>query len=309
MTTIASPRASTPRLRGLWIPLVTPFRDGRLDEASFARLVRHLAASPIDGFILAATTGEGLTLDDDETRRLVDLAADIVGGRLPLHLGMGGSDTRALVRRIEATRDWPIQGYLVPSPAYVRPSQEGLYRHFLAVADATDRPISLYNIPYRTGVNIANDTLLKLVAERSTIVGVKDCCSDAEQSFDLLARRPEGFSVLNGEDGQYYTALVHGADGGITASAHAAPSAFAQVLRDLRAGDQRSALAIWNDLAEIVRLFFSEPNPAPVKHWLWRAGLIASPELRLPMTGVTPALAGRIDRMMQARGAMRADAA
>ncbi len=297
---------SAPALGGLWIPLITPFRDGRVDDASFARLIRHLLSHPVDGMIVAATTGEGLTLGREETKRLAELAAATVAGRVPLHLGIAGTDTRALGLQIEATRGWPVQGYLVSCPSYVRPSQEGLYQHFLRIADAAgDRPVVVYNIPYRTGVNLANDTLLRLVEARPNIVGIKDCCADPQQSVELIGRRPPGFSILTGEDAQYFSALTHGADGGITASAHVNTGAFARIRRDLLAGESDRARAAWHGLVDLVRLFFAEPNPAPVKHWLWRQGLIASPELRLPMTGITPALAGRLDRMMQSRGAMK----
>ena len=294
---------STSRISGLWIPLITPFRDGRIDEASFVRLIRHLLSSPIDGMIVAATTGEGLTLSHEETKRLAELAATTIAGRVPLHLGIAGADTRALGLAIEGTRRWPVEGYLVSCPSYVRPSQEGLRQHFLKLADAAgERPLVVYNIPYRTGINLANDTLLRLVEERPNIAGIKDCCADPQQSVELIGRRPPGFAVLTGEDAQYFSALTHGADGGITASAHVNPGAFAKIRRDLLAGESDLARAAWHGLVDMVRLFFAEPNPAPVKHWLWRQGLIASPELRLPMTGVTAVLAGRLDRLMQSRG-------
>ncbi len=287
-------------LAGIYLPLVTPFHDGALDEDSLRRLAAHFAAGPIDGLVLAGTTGEGLTLDDDETARLVDIVAGVVAGRLPIHLGVSGSDTRKLVKHLAATETWPIDGYLVACPYYTRPSQEGLRRHFAALAEATPRPLILYNIPYRTGVNLANETLFRL-AERPNIVGVKDCCADAVQSFDLLRLRPTGFAVLTGEDALFYTAIAQGADGGILAAAHIDPSGFAAMRRDLRAGAREAALARWGELVDPVRLLFAEPSPAAIKHWLWRAGLIASPELRLPMTGVTPGLAGKLDRLFWAR--------
>jgi 4-hydroxy-tetrahydrodipicolinate synthase len=143
-------------------------------------------------------------------------------------------------------------------------------------------------------VNLGNETLLRL-AERSNIVGVKDCAADATQSFDLLRFKPTGFSVLVGEDSLFYNALAHGADGGITASAHVHTCAFATVRNKLEAGDRTGALADWNVLADIPKLLFAEPSPAPVKHWLWRLGLIDSPELRLPMVPVTDGLARKID--------------
>ncbi|MGO4723047.1 MULTISPECIES: 4-hydroxy-tetrahydrodipicolinate synthase [unclassified Inquilinus] len=283
---------------GLWLPLITPFRDGVLDETSLRRLVRHYAAGPVDGLILAATTGEGMTLDAGETERVVAIAAE--ESMQPLILGLSGSDTRKLVKEIAHTADWPIAGTLIACPYYVRPSQDGLIRHFSALADATDRPILIYNIPYRTGVNLGNEAMLRL-AERPNIVGVKDCCADARQSFELLRDRPAGFSVLTGEDALFYTALTQGADGGILASAHVETEAFAAIRNRLLAGDQPGALAAWRDLSELPPLLFAEPSPAPIKHWLWRTGLIDSPELRLPMTGVSDAVAARLDREIDRR--------
>ena len=293
-----------PKLAGIWLPLVTPFRDGELDETSLKRLATHLAQTPLDGFILAATTGEALTLDDAETARLVDVVADATGASRPIYLGLSGSDTRRMIRRLAATADWPIAGYLIACPYYSRPSQDGLYRHFAALAGSTARPIILYNIPYRTGVSLANETLFRL-AELPNIVGLKDCCADMMQGFDLLRGRPSGLSVLTGEDALFYNAIAQGADGGILASAHVDPAAFGAVRDLLIAGDRTEALARWSRLVDVVRLLFAEPSPAPIKHWLWRASVIASPELRLPMTGISSGLGERLDRM-RAGGALAA---
>ena len=287
---------------GLWLPLVTPFRDGRLDEASLRRLVRHYAGKPIDGLILAATTGEGLTLDDGEAEQLATACAaelEAAGRRIPVYFGLSGCDTRKVAAVLERTCAWPIDGYLIACPYYTRPSQQGMYLHFSALADAIARPLMIYNIPYRTGVNLGNDTLLRL-AERTNIVGVKDCSADTLQSVDLLCRRPHGFSVLTGEDALFYSALAQGADGGILASAHVETERFAEIAALVGAGDQKAALAAWGALADVPRLLFAEPSPAPIKHWLWREGLIDSPEVRLPMTPVSDELAGLIDRRLAA---------
>jgi 4-hydroxy-tetrahydrodipicolinate synthase len=297
-----------PRIAGLWLPLITPFKDGRLDEASLARLARHYAAEPIDGLILAATTGEGLTLSEDETERLVAVTAAALTRRLPVYLGLSGVDTRKLAAALARTTPWPIDGYLIACPYYVRPPQEGLYRHFATLARATERPILVYNIPYRTGVNLANATLLRL-AELSNVVGLKDCCADQAQSFDLLRTRPPGFAVLTGEDAQFYGALAHGADGGILASAHVETRRFAAVRDAVVAGNHADALAQWHGLVDLARLLFAEPSPAPIKHWLCRAGLIDSAEVRLPMTEVSDALAGRIAAEMTRRAGGSAVAA
>jgi 4-hydroxy-tetrahydrodipicolinate synthase len=290
------------RLSGIWLPLVTPFADGALDAASLRRLLAHYAHERIDGFILAATTGEGLVLDDAEVQRVVATAAEVVGGRKPVFLGLCGSDTRRLVRRLAATAEWPVDGYLITCPYYSRPSQEGLYQHFAALADTTERPILIYNIPYRTGVNMSNDVLLRL-AERENIVGVKDCCADGVQGFDLLRRRGPRFSVLTGEDALFYGAIAHGADGGVLASAHVDVAGFAGVRDAVLGGRLPDALERWQPLLDVVRLLFAEPNPAPIKHVLWRRGLIASPELRLPMTGISDRLAEQLDRVLLAEQA------
>src|SRR5262249_29706422 len=210
-------------------------RAGQLDEPSLPRLVRHSLAVPIDGLILAATTGEGLTLDEAETEQLVAVTAAARDRALPIYLGVSGADTRKVAAALARTAAWPIDGYLIPCPYYVRPPQEGLYGHFATLAGATDKPIIVYNIPYRTGANLANATLLRL-AELPNIVGVKDCCADQMQTFDLLRARPPGFAVLTGEDALFYGAVAHGADGGILAAAHVEMARYAAVRNALLAG-------------------------------------------------------------------------
>lgn len=287
-------------LHGLWLPLITPFRDGVLDEVSLSRLVTHYAAEAIDGLILGATTGEGMALDDDEAERLVAAARAALaeaGRAMPVYLGLSGSDTRKLIKTMARTAAWGMDGYLIACPYYTRPSQQGLFQHFSALADRTDMPILIYNIPYRTGVNLGNETTLRL-AERANIVGVKDCCADPAQSFDLVRQKPADFVVLTGEDPFYYSALTQGADGAILASAHVHTAAFASVRSKMLANDQQGALADWQRLADIPRLLFAEPSPAAIKHWLWRAGLIDSPEMRLPMVPVSAGLAERVERAM-----------
>ena len=291
-------------LHGLWLPLVTPFRNGELDEASLRRLVRHYAGLPVNGLILAATTGESLTLEPEEIERLVSTVRDEARASrdLPILLGLSGSNTRALVDTLQRTAAWPIDGYLISCPYYSRPSQRGLQLHFEALADRASHPVLIYNIPYRTGVNLGNDATLRL-ADHPNIVGLKDCSAERGQSLDLLRRRPSGFAVLTGEDAQYHEALLDGADGGIpAASAHVTQTeAFAEVWKLVAAGNRDGASSRWQDVAELARLLFTEPSPAPIKYWLWRSGLIDSAEVRLPMTEVSAELAARIDREIERR--------
>jgi 4-hydroxy-tetrahydrodipicolinate synthase len=168
------------RLQGLWLPLVTPFRDGELDEPSLRRLVRHYANGPVDGLILAATSGEGMTLGIGELEQLVGtVRSELAEARrtLPICLGLSGASTQKMRDALDETAAWPIDGYLIASPYYIRPSQRGLVQHFTALADHASWPIVLYNIPYRTAVNLDNETLLEL-AGHPNIVGMKDCCAD-----------------------------------------------------------------------------------------------------------------------------------
>ena len=291
-------------LRGLWLPLITPFRDGALDEASLRRLVRHYAALPINGLVLAATTGESLTLSPEETEWLAFAVRDETGkGKLPVLLGLSGSNTGTLLDTLDQTALWPIDGYLISCPYYSRPSQRGLELHFRALAERAAHPIALYNIPYRTGVNLGNEAMLRL-ASHPNIAGLKDCCADRSQSLELLRGRGQNFAVLTGEDAQYQEALSDGADGAILASAHVETGIFAEIYRLHAAGERDAARTRWQSVADLTRLLFSEPSPAPIKHWLWRSGLIDSAEVRLPMTQVSPELAARIDREIERRRAL-----
>jgi 4-hydroxy-tetrahydrodipicolinate synthase len=290
-------------LHGLWLPLVTPFRDGALDQASLRRLVRHYAALPVDGLILAATSGEGMTLGMAELELLVAVTREEIaasGRYLPICLGLSGASTRKLQDALDDTAAWPIDGYLIASPYYVRPSQRGLLRHFTTLADHASWPVVLYNIPYRTGVNLGNETLLTL-AEHPNIVGLKDCCSDRAQSIDLLAWRPTGFRVLTGEDAHYHEALTDGADGAILLSAHVETESFAAVRTLLKQGDQAGASARWESVADLTRLLFTEPSPVPAKYWLSRIGLIDSAEVRLPMVEASAELARQLDAEIERR--------
>jgi len=292
-------------LHGLWLPLVTPFRDGAIDEASLRRLVRHYAALPVDGLILAATSGEGLTLSPTELERIVTLTRAESAGRmryLPIVLGLSGSDTRKMQDTLDETAAWPIDGYLISSPYYSRPSQRGLTQHFSALADHASWPIVLYNIPYRCAVNLTNDTLLRL-AEHPNIVGLKDCGADRAQTIDLLRRRPAGFRVLTGEDAHYYDALTDGADGAILLSAHFETETFAAIRTLLKEGNRDAALTHWQSVADLTRLLFAEPSPAAAKYWLARTGLIARAELRLPMVEVSAELAAQLDGEIERREA------
>ncbi len=182
-------------------------------------------------------------------------------------------------------------------PLLQPPGQDGLAAHFREIAAATERQIVIYNIPYRTAVNLANDTLLAL-AEEANIVGVKDSSGNLAQSLELLRQRKPGFAVMTGDDNLYYTMLAHGADGGILASAHLATADFIGIHQRMLANDHRGAHRIWSQLEPLVPLLFREANPMPIKYCLWRQGLIRSPECRLPLTRISSQLAAELDEAL-----------
>ncbi len=290
-------------ITGLWLPIVTPFKDGAVDFESYERLIEHYLALGIDGLFPLGTTGEAPTLEEAEIDALVERTVDVVAGRVPVFVGVGSNATLKVTKTLDRLqRRFAFEGIVSVCPYYNRPSQGGLVAHFHAIAAATDRDVLIYNIPYRTAVNLSNESLIEL-AEVKNIVGVKDSSGSIAQSLDLLAHKPAGFSVLTGEDNLYFTMMANGAEGGILAASHVMTERFAEVGRRFAANDVVGARAAWAPLAPVVPLLFAEANPMPIKHLLWRQGLIASPECRLPLTRISDGLAQRLDAFFAERAA------
>lgn len=284
-------------ISGVWVPLITPFADGEVDVQSYRRLVEHYIGKGVDGLIPLGTTGETPALEEDEAERILEETLDAAAGRVPVFAGIGGNATNKVIRTVRRFEALPLAGILSVCPYYNRPTQQGLFEHFSAIADATGKSILVYNIPYRTSVNLENETLFRL-AELRNIAGIKDSSGIVQQSLDLLAGRPEGFSVLTGEDAMFYTMLANGADGGILASSHIATDRFVQIAHMMAANDHKGARRLWASLAPVMPLLFREANPMPIKYCLWREGLIASPECRLPLGRISDGLAAQLDGWM-----------
>jgi 4-hydroxy-tetrahydrodipicolinate synthase len=284
-------------LTGVWVPLVTPFKDGAVDLASYRRLIEHYIGKGVAGLFPLGTTGEAPTIDDDEEDAIVAETVDAVAGRVPIFVGIGGNATAKVIKAIKRLDRLEFSGIVSVCPYYNRPTQAGMREHFTAIAEATKRQVLIYNIPYRTSINLTNETLLRL-AELPNIVGVKDSSGSIAQSLDLMASRPAGFSVLTGEDALFFPQLCNGADGGVLASAHLATDRFVSIAHRVAANDHLGARAIWEPLQRFIPRLFEEANPMPIKHCLWRQGLIASPECRLPLTSVSVELGRILDRML-----------
>lgn len=284
-------------IAGVWVPLVTPFKNGAVDLASYRRLVKHYIGKGASALFPLGTTGEAPTLSDDEEDAIVAETVDVAAGRIPVFVGIGSNATAKVIKTIKRLERFAFAGIVSVCPYYNRPTQAGMHEHFKAIAEATARQILIYNIPYRTSVNLTNETLLRL-AELPNIVGVKDSSGSMAQSLELLALRPAGFSVLTGEDGLFFSQLCSGADGGILASAHLATERFVEIAQRIAANDHQGARAIWQPLQRFIPKLFEEANPIPIKHCLWRQGLITSPECRLPLTSVSDGLGKTLDRML-----------
>ena len=277
-------------LEGVYLPLVTPFFDGEVDYESLGRLLERYRGAGFSGLVLLGTTGESPVLSAEESDRIVEFVSDTLEGSLPLYLGVSGNDTRSVAARVRDAERLAVDGYLLTAPYYNRPSQSGLLAHFDAVIAETGRDVIVYNIPYRTGVNLHNATLFELAAHHPQVIGVKDSCGEIKQTLELLREGNGRLGVLAGEDHLFYSSVALGGAGGILAAAHVEPEAFIRVFHALRAGDLPAALADWNRLSAWIPLLFGEPNPAPVKVWLADQGLIRSPECRLPLTPVSQEL-------------------
>ena len=292
----SSPAASaSTSFAGLWIPLVTPFRDGAVDHAALAALVRALRPEGIAGFVACGSTGEAAALDDGEQLAVLDTVIAAAEG-LPVLMGLSGYHLPHLLEKLRAATSRPVAGLLVAAPCYVRPAQAGLLQWFTALADASPVPLVLYDIPYRTGVKLALDTLLALAAH-PRIQALKDCGGDAAKTQALLA---DGrLQVLAGEDAQIFTTMALGGAGAIAASAHRHTRRFARVMQLLAEERIAEARALWLPLQPWIQGVFAEPNPTPLKAVLAHHGAMAL-EFRPPMTPASEALLARLLAVDQA---------
>ncbi|MCU4121785.1 4-hydroxy-tetrahydrodipicolinate synthase [Variovorax sp. N23] len=289
MSRLSTPSPQQPDFSGLWIPLITPFRDHAVDYPALDALVRHLAPTGIVGFVVCGSTGEAAALEEAEQLAVLATVADAAPD-VPRIMGISGSHlekTLAWVRRLTAE---PLAGLLVPAPSYIRPTQEGLLLWFRAIAEASSLPILIYDIPYRTGATMSTETLLALAAHPK-IRAVKDCGGDPSKTHALIVDRR--LQVLAGEDAQIFATLAEGGAGAIAASAHLHTAHFVRLLHLLTEGRFADAREIWRSLRPLIALCFAEPNPAPVKAMLARGGALHD-ELRAPMTPASVALRERL---------------
>ena len=269
-------------LSGTGVALVTPFNSSMdIDEKALARVIEHVLDGGVEYIVTLGTTGETPTLSREEKIRISRFTIEVVNNRVPVVIGAGGSDTREVIREIEKLPTDHAVAILSASPYYSKPSQEGLYQHYKAIAAASPKPVLLYNVPGRTARNIDADTVLRL-AEHPNIAGIKEAGGDMAQCAKILRDRPNDFLVVSGDDALAFPQIAIGMQGVISVAANSYPQAFSNMVRAALAGDWKKAKKINDGLIEGYELLFAENNPAGVKAALAELGLIEN-IVRLPL--------------------------
>ena len=276
--------------RGTGIALVTPFTlNNEVDYPALKRLVNHCIDGGVDFLVALGTTAETATLTSDEKQRVVAAVCDAAAGRVPVVQGVGGNDSAKVAAELKAGLRQGISGVLSVSPYYNKPTQEGIYRHFIHISAATDLPIILYNVPGRTGSNMAAETTLRIANEVPHAVAIKEASGNLEQAMTIVLGAPEGFDVLSGDDNLTLPLVACGAHGVISVSGQAFPKTFSQMVRDARAGTMDAAQVGHYAMLNFTQQLFAEGNPGGIKSALAHLGII-HPALRLPLWPVSPQL-------------------
>ena len=270
-------------LRGLGVALITPFKqDFEIDYDALGRMVDHVLTGGVDYIVVLGTTGETPTLTVEERKAVRVFVKDKVAGRVPLVLGMGGNCTQALVNEIGATDFNGYSAILSVAPFYNKPSQEGLYQHYAAIAKASPLPVVLYNVPGRTGVNISAQTTLRLAKDFDHICAIKEASGNFKQIEEIINDKPEHFQVISGDDALTYPLITLGAEGVISVVANAYPKEFGEMVRLCIDGNFQKALPIHYSFTKLYDELFVDGNPAGVKALLNKLGIIEN-VLRLPL--------------------------
>ena len=296
--------ASAIKLRGSLVAIVTPMREnGALDLDAFGALIDWHIAEGTDGIVVVGTTGESPTVDFEEHRVLIDAAVKHAAKRIPVIAGTGANSTREAIELSEHARKAGADMSLSVVPYYNKPTQEGLYRHFRAIAEAVDIPQILYNVPGRTVADMQNDTVLRL-AEVPNIVGIKDATANLERGAELLRRKPRDFRVYSGDDGTGLALVLLGGDGVISVTANVAPRQMHDMCKAALTGNFAQAREINNKLMGLHHHLFCEANPIPVKWAVQQLGLIAG-GIRLPLTPLSQGYHNQVRDAMREAGLTR----
>jgi 4-hydroxy-tetrahydrodipicolinate synthase len=293
---------NTPDFRGVGVALVTPFQaDKSIDFQAFEKVVNYVIENGVDNVVVLGTTGETVTLSKEEKQQLIHAAVAAADGRVPVIAGFGGNHTAEVVNDLQSFDLTGVSGILSVSPAYNKPTQEGIYEHFKAIALSTSLPIILYNVPGRTASNMRTSTTLQLAHEFENIVGIKEASTDWGQILDLARKKPEHFFLLSGNDDLIVPQVTLGFDGVISVIGNATPKLFSTMVHKALEGDYTTARHILFQLDELISMMFEQGNPAGVKCALEYIGLCQD-ELRLPLVPVNYELRKRIGKKLVTLG-------
>lgn len=272
------------KLKGMGVALITPFKsDESVDYDALMRLVDYQVQNNTDFLCVLGTTAETPTLTEDEKQKIKRRVIERVGGRIPILLGVGGNNTRSIVETLKNDDFTGVDAVLSVVPYYNKPSQEGIYQHYKAIAEACpDMPIVLYNVPGRTGVNMTAETTLRVARDFKNVIAVKEASGNITQMDDIIKNKPDSFDVISGDDGITFPLITLGAVGVISVIGNAFPREFSRMVRLALQGDYANALAIHHKFAELFKLLFVDGNPAGVKAMLNAMGMVEN-KLRLPL--------------------------
>ena len=271
------------RLKGMGVALITPFKeDESVDYDALMRLVDYLLQDNADFLCVLGTTAETPTLSEEEKKKIKKMVIDRVNGRIPILLGVGSNNTRAVVETLKNDDFTGVDAILSVVPYYNKPSQEGIYQHYKAIASATELPIVLYNVPGRTGVNMTAETTLRIAKDFQNVIAIKEASGNITQMDDIIKNKPANFDVISGDDGITFPLITLGAVGVISVIGNAFPREFSRMTRLALQGDFANALTIHHKFTELFNLLFVDGNPAGVKSMLNAMGMIEN-KLRLPL--------------------------
>ena len=270
-------------LKGMGVALITPFKDDEsIDFDALSKLIEYQIQNGIDYLVVLGTTAETPTLTEQEKNEVLSFVIERVKERVPIVLGLGGNNTRGIVERLKTESFQGVDAILSVVPYYNKPSQEGIYQHYKAIASATKLPVILYNVPGRTGVNMTAETTLRLAREFDNIVAIKEASGNITQMDDIIKNKPKDFMVISGDDGITFPLITLGAVGVISVIGNAFPREFSRMVRLALEGDYANALLIHHKFTELFELLFVDRNPAGVKSILSSMGYIRN-RLRLPL--------------------------
>lgn len=282
------------KFTGTGVALITPFKnDNSVDYSALKKLVEFQINNGIDYLVILGTTGESVTLNSTERKKIIQTIIEANNNRLPLVLGIGNNNTNQLIEDIKNTDLSSIDAILSVSPFYNKPTQEGIYQHFKAVAKSTQKDIILYNVPHRTGKNIDPKTIIRLANEFDNIIAIKDAAGDMQQTFEILKNKPNGFLVISGDDGLALSSVLAGGSGVISVIGQGMPNEFSKMINLGLEGKNQKAFEIHYNLMNLTDLIFQEGNPAGIKAILNHKG-ICETQVRLPLIKVSDKLYNNI---------------